>query len=77
MSSVPGSPDSDQTRRIVLRGGEGDGWEMYVPKMFPVNYAEDGEGTMLYVNSGNVDEDGREIWVPLEDRKEDKNGHSD
>lgn len=71
MADVPGNPESDQTRRIILVGGEGDGWEMYVPKIFPITYAEDEDGKMLYVNSGNVDEQGREVWVPLEADKED------
>lgn len=53
-------------RWIVLKGGMGEGKTMMVPKIFPVNYAEDEEGSILYVNSGNRDEKNREIWVPLE-----------
>ena len=54
-----------ETRNIILSGGIKDGTTMTVPKFFPINYAKDEEGTILYVNSGNIDEHGREIWVPL------------
>lgn len=63
----------DGSRHIIMRGGEGDGWEMVVPKRFAITYAQDEEGTLLYVNSGNIDEQGREIWVPVESNKEEQN----
>lgn len=63
-----------EMRQIILQGGEADGWEMFVPKVFDITYAQDEDGKLLYVNSGNLDEDGREIWVPVESTKEEEDG---
>ena len=62
-------------RDIILKGGIKDGTRMTVPRFFPLNYAQDEEGTILYVNSGNKDENGLEIWVPLESTEEPKEGN--
>lgn len=59
-------------RNIIMVGGDGDGLTMTVPRVFPIQYAQDEEGMLLYVNSGNVDEQGREIWVPLESTEDPK-----
>ena len=59
------------TRDIILSGGIKNGTTMTIPEFFAIQYAQDEEGSILYVNSGNRDEEGREIWVPLESSKED------
>lgn len=63
------------TRNIKLVGGELDGRLISMPKKLTgVTYAQDEDGTILYADSGNIDEMGFEIWVPLEATPEPKEG---
>lgn len=49
-------------KRIVLRGGPGDGREIEGPGRWPVQYADEKPGTVVYVRTGEIDEQGREVF---------------